>query len=77
MVHCSKVDYFWFIAFEWNLQEEKPFQIFARQYFGDDDIPNNWFHGSLSEENCLVKLKLHAVASNSVYSVFAKIQKGN
>ena len=56
----SDVEYFWFIGFEWNVEEEKPFQIFVREYFGDEDIPNNWFSGILSDENRQVKLQLNA-----------------
>ena len=72
----SDVEYFWFIAFEWNVLEEEPFQIFVREYFGDDDIPDTWFTGNLSDKNREVKLKLNAVAGGNPYSIFAKVQKG-
>ena len=72
----SGVNYFWFIAFEWNVREEKPFQIFVREYFGDEDIPDSWFTGVLSEDHWVIKLNLKAVASNSYYSIFAKVEKG-
>ena len=72
----SDVDYFWFIGFQWNVREEQPFQIFVREYFGDDDIPDNWFSGNLSEENRAVKLQLNAVAGAYPYSIFAKVEKG-
>ena len=71
------VEYFWFIAFEWNVFEEQPFQIFVREYFGDEDIPDNWFTGNLTEENRAVKLRLNAVAGNNLYSIFAKVEKGS
>ena len=76
---CKDEDtvYFWFIAFEWNVHEPQPFQIFVREYFGDDDIPDNWFTGRLTEEHRAVKLRLNAVASQSVYSIFCKVEKGN
>ena len=73
----SGINYFWFIAFEWNVLEEEPFQIFVREYFGDDDIPDNWFSGILSEQNREVKLTLSAVAGSSPYSIFAKVEKGS
>ena len=75
-VPCSQINYFWFVGFEWSVLEEKPFQIFVREYFGDEDIPDSWFSGVLSEEHRLVKLKLNAVAGNHDYSIVAKIQKG-
>ena len=73
----SDIEYFWFIGFEWNVLEPQPFQIFVREYFGDEDIPDNWFTGNLSEENRAVKLQLNAVAGTNPYSIFAKVQKGN
>ena len=73
----SEINYFWFIGFEWSVLEPEPFQIFVREYFGDDDIPDDWFSGVLSEENRLEKLTLNAVAGNNQYSIFAKIEKGN
>ena len=73
---CSYVNYFWFIGFEWNVLEEKPFQIFARECFGDEDIPDNWFSGVLTEDYRRMKLTLKAVASQFHYSIFAKIEKG-
>ena len=72
----SEVNYFWFIAFEWCVSEPKPFQIFVREYFGDDDIPDTWFSGVLTEEYRLIKLQLNAVAGNNPYSIFAKVEKG-
>ena len=75
--NLSDVEYFWFIGFEWNVQEPEPFQIFVREYFGDEDIPETWFSGNLSDKNREVKLDLQAVAGNNPYSIFAKVQKGN
>ena len=72
----SNVEYFWFVGFEWNVHEEKPFQIFVREYFGDEDIPDSWFSGVLTDKNRAVKLSLNAVAGNNLYSIFAKIEKG-
>ena len=72
----SDTEYFWFIAFEWNIHEPQPFQIFVREYFGDEDIPDNWFTGKLTEDNRAVKLSLNAVAGMSPYSIFAKVEKG-
>ena len=73
----SDVEYFWFIGFQWNVLEENPFQIFVREYFGDDEIPDIWFSGKLSDTNRAIKLNLHAVAGPDLYSIFAKIEKGN
>ena len=72
----SDTEYFWFIAFEWNVHEPRPFAIFVREYFGDEDIPDNWFTGKLTDKNRAVKLSLNAVAGKSPYSIFAKIEKG-
>ena len=72
----SDVNYFWFIAFEWDLLQEEPFQIFVRQYFGNEDIPDTWFTGVLSDKNRAVQLELNAVAGNNKYSIFAKVEKG-
>ena len=72
----SDINYFWFVGFEWSVFEDKPFQIFVREYFGDEDIPDNWFSGVLSEDNRKVKLKLNAVAGKNPYSIFAKVEKG-
>ena len=72
----SDTNYFWFIAFEWSVNEQKPFQIFVREYFGDEDIPDNWFTGRLTDENRAVKLQLHAIAGENPYSIFAKVEKG-
>ena len=72
----SDINYFWFISFEWNVLDEKPFNIFVREYFGDEDIPDNWFTGVLTEENRRQKLKLKAVAGRNLHSIFAKIEKG-
>ena len=72
----SKINYFWFIAFEWSLIEQNPFQIFVREYFGDADIPDSWFNGLLSEKNRQEKLQLNAVAGENPYSIFAKVEKG-
>ena len=73
---CSDTEYFWFIAFEWSIHEPQPFQIFVREYFGDEDIPDTWFTGRLSDENRAVRIRLNAVAGNNPYSIFAKIEKG-
>ena len=73
----SDTEYFWFIAFEWNIHEQESFQIFVREYFGDEDIPDVWFTGNLSDKNRAVKLELNAVGSQNLYSIFAKVQKGN
>ena len=37
----SEIQYFWFTGFEWCVHEPQVFQIFVREYFGDDDIPEN------------------------------------
>ena len=73
----SDIEYFWFIGFEWSVLEPEPCQIFVREYFGDEDIPDSWFTGALSDANRAVKLKLNAVAGNNPYSIFAKVEKGN
>lgn len=72
----SDTNYFWFIAFQWSVNEPQPFQIFVREYFGDEDIPDTWFTGRLTDENRAVKLKLNAVAGNNIYSIFTKVEKG-
>ena len=72
----SSVNYFWFIAFEWSVLVEHPFQIFVREYFGDEDIPDSWFTGVLTEKKRAIKLSLRAVATKNQYSIFAKIEKG-
>ena len=72
----STTNYFWFIAFQWDINEPEPFQIFVREYFGDEDIPDTWFSGRLTDENRAVKLQLNAVAGSNLYSIFAKVEKG-
>ena len=72
----SDIEYFWFIAFEWNVHEPQPFQIFVREYFADEDIPETWFTGKLTDEYRAIKLSLNAVATKNPYSIFAKVEKG-
>ena len=72
----SAVEYFWFIGFQWNVLEREPFQIFVRHCFGDNDIPDTWFTGVLTDDYRRIKLKLNAVAGSHPYSIFAKIEKG-
>ena len=72
----SDIVYFWFIAFRWHILEENPFVIFVRESFGDDDIPESWFTGVLTDEDRKIKLKLKPVSGDDPWSIFCKVEKG-
>ena len=71
----SVVDYKWVITFNWDLDEENPFEIYQRNSFSAKEIPNDWYHKALNDTCRHQKLQLTGLRGQH-YSVFCKIEKG-
>ena len=71
----SRLEYWWLILFEHDVNLEKPFQIIVKHTLNGGGIPQSWYQGALNN-NCrrlILKLKM---LPGQKYSVFAKVEKG-
>ena len=75
-VKNSDVNYHHVIIFSWDPNDENPFEIYQRNSFSSNEIPDDWYDSVLSSENRHQKLKLSGLRGHQ-YSVFCKIEKGN
>ena len=71
----SRLEYWWFILFQWEINLEQPFQIIVKHVFKDRGIPASWYNGCLSDNCRRLKLCLPDLPGER-YSVFAKVEKG-
>ena len=75
LVMMSKIDYWWFIVFEWSMETKVPFQIYVKHVFPEQHVPATWVKGSLTDYIRKLKIKIKVLPGEK-YSVFAKIEKG-
>ena len=71
---CSDVTYHHVIIFSWDPNEEAPFEVYQRNSFSSNEIPDEWYENVLSAEFRHQKLKLSGLRGNQ-YSVFCKIEE--
>ena len=62
--------------FEWDLNNQEPFQMFVKDTFDKDSVPCKWLSGSLNDYCRMLKLKIKDLDGDK-YSVFVKVEKGN
>ena len=46
-VRTSRLEYWWLILFEWNVEVDEPFQIFVKSAI-KSGVPETWFQGALT-----------------------------
>ena len=71
----SRLEYWWLILFQWNINVENPFQIFVKHSLKNSGIPISWIEGSLSKSVRRKQIKI-SVLGGSKYSLFCKVEKG-
>ena len=67
-------EYLWVILFEWNLNQEQPFQIFQIAGLRNDELNPEWIKGDLDECSRLKKLSFPSIGKKQ-FSLFAKVEK--
>ena len=72
----SDVVYNWAVIFSWDLDAEKPFEIYQRNAFTPNEIPDQWYTKCLSPTCRHQKLQLAGLRGDK-FSLFCKIEKGN
>ena len=70
----SEVTYHHVVLFSWDLNEEKPFEVYPRNAFSSNEIPEDWYLKELSPTCRQQKLKLSGLRGD-FYSVFCKIEE--
>ena len=75
MTRKSRLDYFWFILFSWDVNDPTPFKIYLKDTFGPKCVLSKWLVGSLNDYCRKFKLSLTELDGDK-WSAFAKIEKG-
>ena len=74
----SRLEYFWVIIFQWDLDVVNPFQMYVKQVLKDAGFPNSWLEGGLNDNCRKMKLKLKLKSQEAEkYSLYCKLEKGN
>lgn len=68
----SRLEYFWIIVFQWDLELPTPFQMYTKR---DGGFPTTWLEGALNENMRKMKLRLKSLPGEK-YSLYCKIEKG-
>ena len=71
----SRLTYWWVIMFEWDVNKEKPFQIFLKEEVSGVGVPKSWFEGCLNDNCRKLKLRLSGFSGDK-YSFFCKVETG-
>ena len=72
----SELEYNWAVIFSWDVDDENPFEIYQKNAFSKNEIPDQWYTRKLNPTCRHQKLKLTGLRGN-LFSVFCKIQAGN
>ena len=70
----SRLEYWWLITFQWDINVEEPFKMYVRSIF-KNRIPISWYQGGLNLNCRQIPLNLPGLPGKS-YSIFAKVEKG-
>lgn len=62
----------WLLCFDWDEEEEKPFQVYPVSKFGNE-IKESWIQGVLSPASRRKKIRLE-ILENQTISLFGKIE---
>ena len=69
----SEVEYNWIVVFSWDVDNESPFEIYQKNAFSSNEIPEQWYTKKLTPTCRHQKLKLSGLRGD-LFSVFCKIQ---
>lgn len=72
---ASVVKYFFVITFNWDLMVGTPFESNVCELFKNEDFPEEWITGPLSQCNRKEKRRVISL-DGGVYSLFCKVEKG-
>ena len=67
--------FYWLVVFDWSINNPTPFLIDVRDNFGDT-IPDSWYTKKWPDEVRKQKVTFD-LYPDKVFSVFAKVEKGN
>lgn len=67
-------EYLWVILFQWDVNVEKPFDIYPIGLFPISEIKEAWISGDLEELSRLKKLQFRALKGKT-FSLFGKVEK--
>ena len=71
---CSEVIYHHVVLYSWDVDEELPFEIYPRNSFSSNEIPDEWYTNVLSDTLRHQKQELSGLRGKH-YSVFCKIEE--
>lgn len=66
--------YLWCILFDWNEDEEEPFQLFQLAQFSATEMKAKWIKGDLEPESRTKKLSFTPLPGKR-FSLFGKVEK--
>ena len=66
--------YLWCILFDWDVNVEKPFDIFQLALFSETEMKSAWINGDLDQNSRKKKLTFSCFAGKT-FSLFAKVEK--
>lgn len=66
--------YLWVILFDWDENEEKPFNQYQVAMFSTSELKDQWLSGDLEATSRQKKIKFSAIPGKK-FSLFAKVEK--
>lgn len=73
----SEVDYRWAVLFRWNINNPKPFEIFPKSIFVDEEeVPETWFTHGLGYQKRQKRFEVQVLDKDDS-SMFSRIETGN
>lgn len=66
--------YLWIVLFDWDENNEFPFQLYQVGMFSDEDLKPDWISGDLDQKSRQKKFKFSCLPKKK-FSLFAKAEK--